>query len=146
MEDDTDTIDGAIGSDPDVELADEVDEDEESEESEESSDDDTVGSNQVVAPPAVVQATIPSTPQRNDAVGDPSMETPVSSNKKKTKAAPTNVSIAHDYIISGNLVIFHTDLEVGGPHCGIIQIATVAYDVGTKSKLATFNEFISQSR
>ena len=141
MDYDNDTVEGTIGSETQLELVEPDDISTESSSSEESSDDDETISS-IPVPPTV---TIPTTPVRNDVVVEETKDaTPVSSNKKaKTKTTPTNVSIAHEDITDNNLVIFHTDLEIGGPHCGIIQIATVAFDVGTKTKLGTFDEFIN---
>ena len=109
-----------------------------------SSDDDSVDSI-INVPPTIVEAPLPSppsTPPTQVAITQQSA-TPISSNKKEKKKGSYN-SIAHDNFLEGNLVLFHVDLETGGKNCGIIQLATIAYDVDKKRALDDgFNKYIN---
>ena len=88
--------------------------------------------------------TIPTTPSQEERMmEDPSFTTPIASNKGKKKRGKV-YSIAHDYITTNNLVLFHVDIEIGGASCGIIQLATVAYDVATRQRIEPpFNRYVN---
>ena len=123
------------------------------EEDSSSDDDDSVGTT-IAPPPAIVKvpvaaAATPSTSptKPTNAGGDPTtFTTPVSTNKKQQREQRKKQfnSIAHDNILDGNLVLFHVDIETGGKNCGIVQLATIAFDVEEKRALDSgFNKYIN---